>query len=89
MQNIENKVVIITGASSGLGEATARALAENGAKVVLGARREDRLAKLAGELGENAAWRKADVIAQAVLYALSQPDSVNVSDQVVRPSKEA
>lgn len=59
--NIENKVVIITGASSGLGEATARVLAENGAKVVLSARREDRLAKLAGEIGENAAYLKSDV----------------------------
>ena len=61
MQNVENKVVIITGASSGLGEATARVLAENGAKVVLSARREDRLAKLAGEIGENAAYLKSDV----------------------------
>lgn len=36
MQNIENKVVIITGASSGIGAAAARALAARGAKVVLG-----------------------------------------------------
>lgn len=61
MQNVENKVVIITGASSGLGEATAKVLAENGAKVILSARREDRLAKLAGEIGENAAYLKSDV----------------------------
>lgn len=39
MQNIENKVVIITGASSGIGEETARVLAKNGAKVVLSAGR--------------------------------------------------
>ncbi len=37
MNNIENKVIVITGASSGLGEATARLLAKKGAKVVLGA----------------------------------------------------
>lgn len=49
--NIEGKVVVITGASSGLGEAAARHLAREGAKLVLGARRLDRLQKLASELG--------------------------------------
>src|SRR5437762_5196390 len=48
--NINEKVVVITGASSGLGEATARHLAAQGATVVLGARRMDRLKTLAGEL---------------------------------------
>lgn len=61
MQGIENKVVIVTGASSGIGEAAAKALAKNGAKVVLGARREDRLQKLAAEIGANAVYLKADV----------------------------
>lgn len=50
MQGIQDKVVVITGASSGLGEAAARRLAEGGAKLVLGARRLDRLKALAGEL---------------------------------------
>jgi NADP-dependent 3-hydroxy acid dehydrogenase YdfG len=48
--NIEGKVVVITGASSGLGEAAARLLSERGATVVLGARRVDRLKSLADEL---------------------------------------
>lgn len=49
-QNIAGKVVVITGASSGLGEATARHLAGEGAKLVLGARRIDRLRALATEV---------------------------------------
>ena len=61
MKNIENKVVIITGASSGIGAETARVLAKNGAKVVLSARREDRLRELAEEIGENAVYLKSDV----------------------------
>ena len=48
--NIAGKVVVITGASSGLGEATARLLSAQGATVVLGARRADRIESLAGEL---------------------------------------
>ena len=48
--NIDGKVVVITGASSGLGEATARLLSAQGARVVLGARRFDRIQTLASEL---------------------------------------
>ena len=61
MKNVENKVIIITGASYGIGEETARTLAQNGAKVVLSARREERLKKLAHEIGENAVYLASDV----------------------------
>lgn len=50
-KNIAGKVIVITGASSGLGEAAARYLSANGAIVVLGARRADRINALASELG--------------------------------------
>jgi NADP-dependent 3-hydroxy acid dehydrogenase YdfG len=64
MMNIEGKVIVITGASSGIGEATARLLASRGAKVMMGARRTDRLEKIAGEIqgaGGSAAFRALDV----------------------------
>lgn len=63
-QGIKDKTVVITGASSGLGEATARHLAQHGAKLVLGARRQDRMQALAKELtgtGSNAVAVTMDV----------------------------
>ena len=50
LKNLEGTVALVTGASSGIGEATARALAERGAKVAVAARRKDRLDALAGEI---------------------------------------
>lgn len=50
--NITGKVIVITGASSGMGEATARDLAAKGAKVVLGARRAERLEAIVREISE-------------------------------------
>ncbi len=61
---IKDKVVIITGASSGIGEATAKEIAAKGAKVVLGARREDRLRQIAEDIsaaGGEAIYQVLDV----------------------------
>jgi len=71
--NIEGKVVVITGASSGLGEATARRLSEEGATVVLGARRLDRLKTLVSEItgkGGKALAKATDVTQVAEVKAL-------------------
>ena len=61
---LNDKVVVITGASSGIGEAMARVYAEMGAKVVLGARQADKLEALCNEItsrGGKAAWAATDV----------------------------
>lgn len=66
--NIEGKVIIITGASSGIGEATAKLLAAKGAKVVLGARRVEKLETLSNEIiadGGEAIYQKLDVTKEA------------------------
>lgn len=61
MQDLTGQVMAITGASAGIGAASARALIAEGASVVLGARRIDRLESLAGELGGRAAVVEMDV----------------------------
>lgn len=70
---IEGKVVAITGASSGIGRATARLLAERGASVVLGARRQEELATVVDEItaaSGRAAYRETDVMRRADLDVL-------------------
>ena len=62
--SINGKVIAITGASSGIGEATARLLAQKGAHVVMGARRTDKLDTIAAEInaaGGSARSRALDV----------------------------
>ena len=73
MSGIKGKVVAITGASSGIGEATARLLAEGGARVVLGARRVERLDDSAREIrdrGGAAVTCRTDVASRADLERL-------------------
>lgn len=84
--NISGKVVIITGASSGLGEATARHLSKLGAKVVLAARRKERLEQLVSELvaagGEAVAYQtdvaRADEVKALIQGALDSFGRVDV-----------
>lgn len=71
--NISGKVVVITGASSGLGESTARHLSSLGARVVLGARRKDKLDALVADLvsaGGEAVAYQTDVTSQTEVNAL-------------------
>lgn len=86
MVNAETKVVLITGASSGIGEATARVLAQAGLKVVLGARRTDRLAVIASDInqaGGTAVYQSLDVtdpqsVKRFVEFAQAQYGRVDV-----------
>lgn len=74
MSEIQSKVVIITGASSGLGEATAHRLAASGAKLMLAARREDRLKDLVAAIaktGGTATYRVTDVADRTQVQALA------------------
>ena len=64
MSTVNGKVIVVTGASSGIGEASALLLAERGAKLVLGARGTDRLQALADRIvasGGDAVWVRTDV----------------------------
>ncbi|HWJ29973.1 MAG TPA: SDR family oxidoreductase [Flavisolibacter sp.] len=84
--NIEGKVIVITGASSGLGEAATRLLADQGAKVVLAARRTERLEKITEDIqskGGAATYRTVDVrkleqVKQVVDYAVNLHGRIDV-----------
>jgi NADP-dependent 3-hydroxy acid dehydrogenase YdfG len=72
MNDNPGRVAVITGASSGIGEATARALARDGYRVALLARRGDRIRALANELGEGAIAIEADVTDRDSLVAAAE-----------------
>ena len=80
MNGIEDKVIVITGASSGIGEVTARALAEGGAKLMLAARRVERLEALAAEIQDRGG------AAQAVEVDVARRDDV---EMLIRKTMEA
>ena len=61
MTGVTDKIVLVTGASSGIGEETVSELARAGARLFIGARRSDRLQALAEELGAQVAWQELDV----------------------------
>ncbi|KAL9971921.1 hypothetical protein ACROYT_G018144 [Oculina patagonica] len=87
-RSLGGKVAIVTGASSGIGEAVARALAENGAKVVLAARRKERLDRIRdeiSELGDVAVSMETDVVKrQQVLDLVSHTnDTLGPVDIIV------
>lgn len=67
-----NRVAVITGASSGIGEATARALAASGHRLALLARRTDRIEALAAEIGDNAVAIAADVTDRDSIVAAAE-----------------
>jgi len=71
MNDVIDKTVLISGASSGIGEATVRELAAKGARLFIGARRTDRLDALAAELGTNVAWQVLDVTDAASFAAFA------------------
>ena len=72
MRDIKDRVILITGASSGFGMVTAKMCVDLGAKVILGARRQDRLEELCASLGsQNAIFKTSDVTNKKEVHDLA------------------
>jgi NADP-dependent 3-hydroxy acid dehydrogenase YdfG len=82
--SLSKKVAVVTGASSGIGLATARALADAGALLVVAARSTERLEQAARDLGGAATAIPTDVTS-TVLYMLTRPRHINIRDLVMLP----
>ncbi|MBI3959482.1 MAG: SDR family NAD(P)-dependent oxidoreductase [Chloroflexi bacterium] len=85
MQSLSGKVVMITGASSGIGAATARRLAAEGCKLVLAARSAEKLAALTGEIGPQALAVPTDVTSGAGPYTQYPISPTSPSPPPARP----
>ena len=79
-----SRVAVITGASSGIGEATARALAADGYRVAPLARRADRIQALADQLGD-----AAIAIQAGAMTDTTRPHGVSLNEILVRPTAQA
>jgi len=97
--SLSGTVALVTGASSGIGAATARRLAEQGARVALAARRTNRLESLKEEIagaGGDAIAIEADVtersqpedIADAISYIVTRPRHTAVNELLIRPTEQ-
>ncbi|RAS77255.1 SDR family oxidoreductase [Priestia endophytica] len=96
MSNAKNKVVVITGASNGIGEATAKLLAKKGNKVVLGARREEHLKKIVKEIeteGGSAVYQVTDVtkrdrVAETIAFAIFPLSDTTMNEIILCPTTQ-
>lgn len=85
MENFyKDKVIIVTGASSGIGLASVRKFASLGAKVVLAARSLDKLEKIASDLNQRFAAHNSQLIAHCIKTDVTKEDCKNLIDQTVR-----
>ena len=72
MNDLKDRVIMITGASSGFGREAAKMCVDLGAKVVLGARREEKLKELCDELGsDSASYKVTDVTSKEQMHGLA------------------